>query len=53
LTGYQRTILISPVYDNGNLVSTLRQVNVTVQYATTQNRLPKSFVLSSFISQYQ
>ena len=54
LTGYQRKILISPVYDaNGNLVISLRGVNVTVQYATTQARLPKTYVLSSFISQYQ
>ncbi|HKB99025.1 MAG TPA: prepilin-type N-terminal cleavage/methylation domain-containing protein [Terriglobales bacterium] len=54
LTGYQRKILISPVYDaNGNLVISLRGVNVTVQYATTQANLPKTYVLSSFISQYQ
>jgi type IV pilus modification protein PilV len=54
LTGYQRTILISPVYDSqGNLVTTLRGVNITVQYATTQARLPKTYVLSSFISQYR
>jgi len=53
-TGYQRTILISPVYDSqGNLVTTLRGVNITVQYATTQARLPKTYVLSSFISQYR
>jgi len=54
LTGYQRTILISPVYDSqGNLVTTLRGVNITVRYATTQARLPKTYVLSSFISQYR
>ena len=54
LTGYQRTILISPVYDSqGNLVTTLRGVNITVQYATTQAKLPKTYVLSSFISQYR
>ena len=54
LTGYQRTIMISPVYDSqGNLVTTLRGVNITVQYATTQARLPKTYVLSSFISQYR
>jgi prepilin-type N-terminal cleavage/methylation domain-containing protein len=54
LTGYQRTILISPVYDSlGNQVTTLRGVNITVQYATTQAKLPKTYVLSSFISQYR
>jgi type IV pilus modification protein PilV len=53
LTGYQRTILISPVYDaNNNLISTLRGINITVQYSTSQ-RLPKTYVLSSLISQYQ
>jgi len=54
LTGYQRTILISPVLDSdGNVVPTLRGVNISVQYATTQARLPKTYVLSSFISQYR
>jgi type II secretory pathway pseudopilin PulG len=54
LTGYQRTILISPVTDaNGNLVTTLRGVNITVQYSTTQTRQQKTYVLSSFISQYR
>lgn len=54
LTGFQRTILISPVLDsNGDVVATLRGVNITVQYATTQANLPKTYVLSSFISQYR
>jgi prepilin-type N-terminal cleavage/methylation domain-containing protein len=54
LTGYQRTILISPVLDsNGNLVPTLRGVNISVQYTTSQAKLPKTYVLSSFISQYR
>jgi prepilin-type N-terminal cleavage/methylation domain-containing protein len=54
LSGYQRTILISPVYDSsGNLVATLRGINITVQYYTTQTRLPKSYVVSSFISQFR
>lgn len=54
LTAYQRTILVSPIYDiNGNLTTTLRSVNITVQYATTQSKLPKSYVLSTFVSQYR
>ena len=54
LTAYQRTILVSPIYDiNGNLATTLRSVNITVQYATTQSKLPKTYVLSTFISQYR
>ncbi len=52
LSGYQRTIVISPVLSGGNVVPSLRAVNVTVTYATTRN-LTKTYVLSSFISQYQ
>src|ERR1700681_4445813 len=54
LTGYQRTILISPVLDSsGNVIPTLRGVNITMQYTTSQAKLPKTYVLSSFISQYR
>ncbi len=54
LVGYTRTILISPVYDSsGSLVTSLRGVNVTVQYSVAQTTLPKTYVLSSFISQYR
>jgi prepilin-type N-terminal cleavage/methylation domain-containing protein len=54
LTGYQRTIVISQVLDsNGNVVPTLRGVNITMQYTTSQAKLPKTYVLSSFISQYR
>jgi type IV pilus modification protein PilV len=54
LTGYQRTVLISPVFDSsGNQVGTLRGVNITVQYTTSQTKLQKTYVLSSFISQYR
>lgn len=54
LTGYQRTILISQVLDSdGNVVPTLRGVNISVQYTTSQAKLPKTYVLSSFISQYR
>jgi prepilin-type N-terminal cleavage/methylation domain-containing protein len=52
LGSYQRTILISPVTSGGVVVPSLRAVNITVQYSTTQN-FAKSYVLSSFISQYQ
>lgn len=53
LTGYQRTIQISPLYDSGNnLISSLRSVTVTVQYSTPQTRLPKSYILNSYISQF-
>jgi type II secretory pathway pseudopilin PulG len=54
LTGYQRTIVFSTLYDSqNNVVTTLRSVTITVQYATTQTKLPKTYSLNSFISQYQ
>jgi prepilin-type N-terminal cleavage/methylation domain-containing protein len=54
LTGYQRTIVFSPLYDaQGNLVTTLRGVTITMQYTTPQTRLQKNYVLNSYISQYQ
>jgi prepilin-type N-terminal cleavage/methylation domain-containing protein len=55
LTGYQRSILISPLYDaSGNLISTLRGITITIQYTTAQTRQSsKTYILNSFISQYQ
>jgi type II secretory pathway pseudopilin PulG len=54
LTGYQRSIVISPLYDaNNNLVSSLRSVTISVQYSTPQTRQLKSYILNSYISQYQ
>ena len=54
LTGYQRTIAFTAVADSsGNPVATLRGVNVTIQYTTSQAKLPKTYTLNSFISQYQ
>jgi prepilin-type N-terminal cleavage/methylation domain-containing protein len=54
LTGYQRAIQISPVYDaNNNMITSLRSVTITMQYSTSTTRQPKTYILSSFISQYQ
>jgi hypothetical protein len=54
LTGYQRTIVFSPLYDaQGNLVTTLRGMTITMQYTTSQARLQKTYILNSYISQYQ
>jgi prepilin-type N-terminal cleavage/methylation domain-containing protein len=54
LSNYQRKIEIQPVTDiNGNIVASLRAVNVTVQYSTTQMVRPKTYVLSSFVSQFR
>ncbi len=53
LTNYQRTILISPLLDsNGNTIPTLRGVTITIQYSTPQN--PRAtYILSSYISEYE
>jgi prepilin-type N-terminal cleavage/methylation domain-containing protein len=54
LTGYQRQITISPLYDTGgNLISTLRSTTVTVQYQTSQAQTKKTYSLNSFISEFQ
>ncbi len=53
LTGYQRTITIGPMYNTqGELESSLRSVTITVQYTTTQMNAQKTYVLSSYISQF-
>jgi hypothetical protein len=54
LTNYQRQIQILPVVDNnGQIVASLRSINVTVQYNTPRMRTPKTYVLTSLISQYR
>lgn len=54
LTGYQRTVVFTPLTDaQGNPVTTLRGVTVSIQYTTPQTRLQKTYVLNSYISQYQ
>ena len=53
LTGYQRSIQITPVIRGGVPLSTLRNLRVTVQYANSQPGTPKTYVLTGFISQYR
>ena len=55
LTGFQRQIQILPVLPAGGgpPIPTLRQVTITVQYTTPQFRLPRQYVLNTFISQYR
>jgi len=52
LTNYQRSVVISNLYDaNNNLIPTLRGVAITIQYSTPQN--PKAtYILSTYISEY-
>jgi prepilin-type N-terminal cleavage/methylation domain-containing protein len=54
LSNYQRQIQIQPVTDvNGNVVPSLRAINVTIQYTTPRVLVAKSYILTSFISQYR
>ena len=54
LSNYQRQVQIQPVTDaNGNVVASLRAINVTVRYNTPRTRVPKTYVLTSFISQFR
>jgi prepilin-type N-terminal cleavage/methylation domain-containing protein len=56
LTNFTRQILISPVFPPGGgpiPISSLRAVTITIQYTTPQFRVPKQYVLNTFISQYR
>lgn len=54
LSNYQRQVTISPVVDaSGNLVASLRGINVTIQYTTPRLGIAKTYVLSSYISQFR
>lgn len=54
LTGYQRQVQIQPVLDsNGNPISTLSSITITVQYSATQTGVTKTYVVNSYISPYR
>jgi len=54
LTNYQRQIVISPLFtQTGVLITSLRSVTITVQYATSSAQTQKTYVVNSFISQFQ
>ena len=54
LTNFTRQIQVLPVADQfGNTIPTLRQIVITIQYSTPQLKIPKQYVLSSFISPYR
>jgi type II secretory pathway pseudopilin PulG len=54
LTNYQRSIVISPLYDaNAVLINNLRSVTITMQYTTPQSKQQKTYILNSYISQFQ
>jgi len=53
LIGYQRTIAITPLYDqDGAVITSIRNVTITIQYSTSQSRTQKSYVVNSYISQF-
>ncbi len=54
MSNYQRKIEIQPVTDaNGNVVSSLRAINISVQYNTPRVQMTKTYLLTSFISQFR
>ena len=56
LTNFQRQILISPVFPPGGgliPIATLRAVTITIQYQTPQFKVPRQYVLNTFISEYR
>jgi prepilin-type N-terminal cleavage/methylation domain-containing protein len=55
LSTFQRQIEILPVIPAGGgpPSASLRQITITIQYNTPQFRLPRNYVLNTFISQYR
>jgi hypothetical protein len=54
LNNYQRQIQILPVADaNGNTVATLRSINISIKYSTPRTQVPKTYVLTSFMSAFR
>lgn len=54
LKSYQRQIQILPVgLPGGGVDPTLRSVTISISYYTPQTKAPKSYVLTSLISQYR
>jgi prepilin-type N-terminal cleavage/methylation domain-containing protein len=56
LTNFQRQIQISPVFPptGGPIpIATLRAVTITIQYQTPQFKVPRQYVLNTYISEYR
>jgi prepilin-type N-terminal cleavage/methylation domain-containing protein len=55
LTTFQRQVQILPVLPAGGgpPIATLRQVTITIQYNTPQIKVPRNYVMNTFISQYR
>ena len=53
LTGFKRSIAIAGMTDvNGDIFTTVRSVIITVQYTVPQSTTPKTYILSSYVSQF-
>ncbi|MGH9641393.1 MAG: hypothetical protein ACRD3Q_03115, partial [Terriglobales bacterium] len=53
LIGYQRTIAITPLLDaDGAIITSVRNVTITIQYSTSQAATQKTYVMNSYISQF-
>ena len=53
LTNFQRSVSITPVVTGGVTAADLRLVTITIQYTTSQFHVPKSYILTAYISQYR
>jgi prepilin-type N-terminal cleavage/methylation domain-containing protein len=54
MSNFSRTGAINPVKDNnGNIVSDLRTITITITYTVPRLRTPKTYVLTGYISQYR
>ena len=53
LANFTRQIVITPMTDvNGNVIPTLNSVAVTINYTTSSNKQPKSYVITEYVSSY-
>lgn len=53
LDNYQRQILVAALLDtSGNPIQTLRQVTVTISYSVPNSSVPKTYVLTEYVSAY-
>jgi len=53
LPNFTRQIQIVQLFDaNGNVVPALRQVTITITYTANQSNVPKTYVLTEYVSAY-
>ena len=55
LTNFQRRVEILPVLPAGGgpPIASLRQITITIQYTTAQFKVPRNYVMNTYISQYR